>query len=42
MGFLYVSRAIVNQLDLPFIDLHAASWTSDELTSSPRERRFEN
>jgi cysteine desulfurase/selenocysteine lyase len=42
-GFLYVSKAIIDRLDPPFIDLHAATWTdarSYELR--PDARRFEN
>ena len=42
-GFLYVSKAILDRLDPPFIDLHAANWTdarSYELR--PDARRFEN
>ncbi|HEY3149289.1 MAG TPA: aminotransferase class V-fold PLP-dependent enzyme [Dongiaceae bacterium] len=42
-GFLYVSRTILERLDPPFIDLHAATWTdarSFELRSDAR--RFEN
>ncbi|HEX6118865.1 MAG TPA: aminotransferase class V-fold PLP-dependent enzyme [Dongiaceae bacterium] len=42
-GFLYVSRTILDRLDPPFIDLHAATWTdarSFELRADAR--RFEN
>ena len=42
-GFLYVSDRIIDQIDPPFIDLRAASWTgphSYEL--APGARRFEN
>ncbi len=42
-GFLYVSREIVDQLDPPFVDLHAASWTSDDAyVLAEGARRFEN
>jgi len=42
-GFLYVSDTILDSLDPPFIDLHAATWSSDntyELTAGAK--RFEN
>jgi cysteine desulfurase / selenocysteine lyase len=42
-GFLYVSNAIVETLDPPFIDLTAAQWTDDATyTLAPGARRFEN
>jgi len=42
-GFLYVREAILDQLEPPFIDLHAATWTSaDTYTLQPDARRFEN
>ena len=42
-GFLYVSNAIVETLDPPFIDLTAATWTADNTyTLAPGARRFEN
>ena len=42
-GFLYVSREIVADLDPPFIDLHAARWTSaTSYELAPDARRFEN
>jgi cysteine desulfurase/selenocysteine lyase len=42
-GFLYVSREIIDDLDPPFVDLHAASWTSDtEYVLANGARRFEN
>ncbi len=42
-GFLYVSKDILQQLDPPFIDLHAATWTdARSFTMRPDARRFEN
>jgi selenocysteine lyase/cysteine desulfurase len=42
-GFLYVSNAILEQLDPPFIDLHAATWTdARSYEIRPDARRFEN
>ena len=42
-GFLYVSRAIIDRLDPPFIDLRAANWLSaTEYTLAQGARRFEN
>jgi len=42
-GFLYVSRNILDQLEPPFIDLHAANWTDkDHYQFVPGARRFEN
>ena len=42
-GFLYVSSAIVDRLDPPFIDLRAAKWLSaTEFTLAHGARRFEN
>ncbi len=42
-GFLYVNHAIINQLDPPFIDLHAATWTApDRYEFRTGARRFEN
>ncbi|HEV8391890.1 MAG TPA: aminotransferase class V-fold PLP-dependent enzyme, partial [Dongiaceae bacterium] len=42
-GFLYVSRTILDQLDPPFIDLHAANWTAARTYElRPDARRFEN
>jgi cysteine desulfurase / selenocysteine lyase len=41
-GFLYVANAILDQLDPPFIDLHAATWiTEDRYELAPGARRFE-
>jgi len=42
-GFLYVSKEILDQLDPPFIDLHAATWTdARSFDIRPDARRFEN
>lgn len=42
-GFLYVSKAVIDQLDPPFIDLHSAHWASpDEYRWADGARRFEN
>ena len=42
-GFLYVSKSILDQLDPPFIDLHAATWTdARSFEMRPDARRFEN
>lgn len=42
-GFLYVSNEIIDRLDPPFIDLHAATWTGEQtFDMAPRARRFEN
>jgi len=42
IGFLYVRKDLIDRLDPPFLDDHAADWTSDE-TFRVREdaRRFE-
>jgi selenocysteine lyase/cysteine desulfurase len=42
-GFLYASRSILDRLDPPFIDLHAATWTGARTYElRPDARRFEN
>jgi selenocysteine lyase/cysteine desulfurase len=42
-GFLYVSKAILDRLDPPFIDLHAATWTgTHSYEMRPDAQRFEN
>jgi selenocysteine lyase/cysteine desulfurase len=42
-GFLYVRKSILDQLEPPFLDLHAAEWTSrDKYEMRQDARRFEN
>jgi cysteine desulfurase/selenocysteine lyase len=42
-GFLYVNRQVLPQLEPPFIDMHAATWTEpDRFVFRPDARRFEN
>ncbi len=42
MGFLYVRHTLLNRLDPPLLDLHAATWTdTDRYTIRPDARRFE-
>ncbi len=42
-GLLYVRRERLDELEPPFVDLHAARWTAPEsFTWRPDARRFEN
>lgn len=42
-GFLYVSGAILDWIDPPFIDLHSATWTGpDSFVWAEGAKRFEN
>ena len=42
-GFLYVRQELLERLEPPFLDLHAAEWTDrDTYTIRPDARRFEN
>jgi selenocysteine lyase/cysteine desulfurase len=42
-GFLYVRKAILEQLEPPFLDLRSAEWTAPgEYRMRPDARRFEN
>jgi selenocysteine lyase/cysteine desulfurase len=42
-GFLYVSNKIIERLEPPFIDLHAATWTGpDTYVLADGAKRFEN
>ena len=42
-GFLYVRRSILDRVEPPFLDLHAAEWVApDRYRMRPDARRFEN
>ncbi len=42
-GFLYVRSGFLDQIEPPFLDLHAATWTApDTYQIRPDARRFEN
>jgi selenocysteine lyase/cysteine desulfurase len=42
-GFLYVRREVLDRLEPPFLDLHAAHWVGrDRFELRPDARRFEN
>lgn len=42
-GFLYVRRALLDRLEPPLLDLHAATWVArDRFELRPDARRFEN
>ena len=42
-GFLYVRKDMLERLEPPFLDLHAAEWSgADSYTMRPDARRFEN
>jgi cysteine desulfurase/selenocysteine lyase len=42
-GFLYVRRSLLERLEPPFLDVHAARWTArDRYEVRPDARRFEN
>lgn len=42
-GFLYVRRSILDQLEPPFLDMHAATWTTPESYEIRADaRRFES
>lgn len=42
-GFMYIRKAFIEQLDPPFVDLHSATWTSNnQFEFVPNAKRFEN
>ncbi len=42
LGFLYIRESLIESLEPPFLDLHAASWTAaDSYTVRTDARRFE-
>ena len=42
-GFLYVSDTIIDRIEPPFVDLHAATWTGPQIYElAEGARRFEN
>lgn len=42
-GFLYVRDSMIDRIEPPFLDLHAAAWTAaDRYEIRPDARRFEN
>jgi cysteine desulfurase/selenocysteine lyase len=42
-GLLYVRQGVLDRLEPPFLDLHAAEWVAhDRFTIRPDARRFEN
>lgn len=42
-GFLYVRRSMLDRIEPPFLDIHAATWTApDRYVVRPDARRFES
>ncbi|MDF2766172.1 MAG: putative class-V aminotransferase [Rhodospirillales bacterium] len=42
-GFLYIRRTLMDRVEPPFLDLHAATWVApDRYEMRPDARRFEN